>query len=61
MAKRFIDPFFPNHPVDDPDRFAGRNVQVEEVIDSLFQIKNSNPKHSIITGDRGIGKSSLLF
>lgn len=61
MAKRFIDPFFPNRPVDDPNRFAGRVPQVEEAIDSLFQIANSNPKHTIITGDRGIGKSSLLF
>ncbi|WP_017660276.1 ATP-binding protein [Baaleninema simplex] len=61
MKRRFVDPFFPNRPVDDPLRFAGRREQVEEVIDALFQILNSNPKHSIITGDRGIGKSSLLL
>lgn len=61
MVKRFVDPFFPNRPVDDPNRFAGRAAQVEEAIDSLFQIANNNPKHTIITGDRGIGKSSLLF
>ena len=61
MAKRFIDPFFPSRPVDDPDRFAGRSTQVDEAIDSLFQISNGNPKHTIITGDRGIGKSSMLF
>jgi hypothetical protein len=61
MKRRFVDPFFPNRPVDDPLRFAGRRDQVEEVIDSLFQILNGNPKHSIITGDRGIGKSSLLL
>lgn len=61
MTKRFIDPFFPNRPVDDPERFSGRIMQVEEAIDSLFQVLNGNPKHSIITGDRGIGKSSLLL
>lgn len=61
MKKRFIDPFFPNRPVDDPNRFSGREEQVDEVIDTLYQIANGNPKHTIITGDRGIGKSSLLF
>ncbi len=60
MRDRFIDPFFPSRPVKDPDRFAGRSSQVDEVIDSLYQIANGNPKHSIITGDRGIGKSSML-
>jgi formylglycine-generating enzyme required for sulfatase activity len=42
-------------------RFAGRQTQVDEAIDSLYQIANGNPKHTIITGDRGIGKSSLLL
>jgi len=60
-TKRFIDPFTPNRPVDDPEKFAGREEQVDEIIDSLFQIANNNPKHTIITGDRGIGKSSLLL
>lgn len=61
MRQRFVDPFFPNRPVDDPGRFAGRVEQVDEVVDSLYQISNENPKHTIITGDRGIGKSSLLL
>lgn len=60
-TKRFIDPFTPNRPVDDPEKFAGREEQVDEIVDSLFQIANNNPKHTIITGDRGIGKSSLLL
>lgn len=59
--KRIINPFSPNRPVDDPLRFSGREHQVDEIIDSLYQIANNNPKHSIITGDRGIGKSSLLL
>lgn len=60
MKPRFIDPFTPNRPVDDPERFFGRIDPVNEMIDSLFQIKNGNPKHTIVTGDRGVGKSSLL-
>lgn len=59
--KRLIDPFFPNRPVEDPERFEGRQREVEEIIDALFQSANSNPTHSIITGERGIGKSSLLL
>ena len=61
MARRFVDPFFPNRPVDDPDRFSGREQQVEEVVDALFQTAHDNPKHALISGDRGIGKSSLLL
>lgn len=60
MKPRFVDPFTPNRPVDDPDRFFGRAEPVNEMIDSLFQVKNGNPKHTIVTGDRGVGKSSLL-
>ena len=60
MKPRFVDPFTPNRPIDDPDRFFGRAEPVNEMIDSLYQIKNGNPKHTIVTGDRGVGKSSLL-
>lgn len=61
MKNRFVDPFFPNRPVDDPNRFEGRKAKVDEIIDAFFQTSNSNPSHSIVTGERGIGKSSLLF
>lgn len=60
MKPRFVDPFTPNRPIDDPDRFFGRSEPVNEMIDSLFQVMNGNPKHTIVTGDRGVGKSSLL-
>ena len=59
--KRIVDPFFPNRPVEDPNRFEGRETEIEEVIDCLFQSANGNPTHAIITGERGIGKSSLLL
>lgn len=61
MKPRFVDPFTPNRPIDDPNRFFGRAEPVNEMIDSLFQVKNANPKHTIVTGDRGVGKSSLLM
>lgn len=61
MKTRFVDPFFPNRPVDDPNRFEGRKAKVDEIIDAFFQTLHSNPSHAIITGERGIGKSSLLF
>lgn len=60
MKPRFVDPFTPNRPIDDPERFFGRAEPVNEMIDSLYQIKHGNPKHTIVTGDRGVGKSSLL-
>jgi len=60
MKPRFVDPFTPNRPIDDPGRFFGRLAPVNEMVDSLYQIKNGNPKHTIVTGDRGVGKSSLL-
>jgi Cdc6-like AAA superfamily ATPase len=59
--KRLVDPFFPNRPVEDPNRFEGREKEIDEVIDSLYQSSHGNPTHTIITGERGIGKSSLLL
>lgn len=60
MKKRYIDPFTPDLPIDSPDRFSGRRIQMDSVVDSLFQLSKNKPKHTIITGDRGIGKSSVL-
>lgn len=60
MKSRYIDPFTPDIPVSDPARFSGRRTQVELVVDSLYQLKHGKPTSTIITGDRGIGKSSLL-
>ncbi|WP_198597018.1 ATP-binding protein [Vibrio splendidus] len=60
MKQRYVDPFTPEIPIDAWERFSGRQKEVDSVIDSLFQLANQSPKHTIITGDRGIGKSSLL-
>ncbi|MBE3762035.1 ATP-binding protein, partial [Vibrio parahaemolyticus] len=60
MKRRYVDPFTPDLPIDSWERFSGRKEEMDSVIDSLFQLSNLNPKHTIITGDRGIGKSSVL-
>lgn len=61
MKKRYVDPFTPDLPVDNWERFSGRKTEIDSVVDSLFQLAQGNPRHTIITGDRGIGKSSVLM
>jgi hypothetical protein len=41
--------------------FAGRLAELEGTERSLSQTKYGNPHHFLIQGERGIGKSSLLF
>lgn len=41
--------------------FAGRYLEMVALEKALFQTKNGNPTHFLIDGERGIGKSSLLF
>lgn len=59
--KRFRNPFFPEVFVKDPNRFEGRQKEVEEIVEALFQTVSGSPKNIIITGERGVGKSSLLY
>jgi Cdc6-like AAA superfamily ATPase len=40
---------------------AGRLDEIQRLEHALFQPKHGNPAHFIIQGERGIGKSSLLF
>lgn len=47
-------PFNPQDPVTEPSKFAGRREPLRNAVDALF-----NNKNIIVTGDRGIGKSSL--
>ncbi len=54
-----VNPFRPNSPVS-PGMFSGRIQQIESLEDSLFQTKQNQPIHFMLTGERGIGKSSLL-
>lgn len=50
------NPFTPQDPVVDPERFAGRRSQIANAIDALY-----NSKNILITGPRGIGKSSVAY
>jgi hypothetical protein len=60
MSEFVIDPFTPGVPVYDPKKFIGREDQVNSVIHALYQTSKNNSVNLIISGDRGIGKSSLL-
>jgi cold shock CspA family protein len=50
------NPFTPQDPVTDPRKFAGRRDVLRSAVDSIF-----NAKNLLITGARGIGKSSLAY
>lgn len=50
------NPFTPQDPVINPEKFAGRGQIILNAIDALF-----NHKNIIITGERGIGKSSVAY
>ncbi|MBS9773658.1 MAG: ATP-binding protein [Tenacibaculum sp.] len=54
-----INPFKPNHPVS-PGMFAGRLEEIRHLEKGLWQTKNGHPNNFLVTGERGIGKSSLL-
>lgn len=54
-----INPFKPNSPVP-YGMFAGRLSEIETLEKGLYQTKNRNPMNFLITGERGIGKSSLM-
>ncbi len=58
MAK--FNPFQPNMPVH-PGMFVGRLREIERLEDHLLQTKSGNPSGFLITGERGIGKTSLLL
>ena len=54
-----INPFRPNSPVA-PGMFVGRIPQVEALEEALLQTRAGRPKGFMLTGERGIGKTSLL-
>ncbi len=54
-----VNPFKPNSPVP-PGMFAGRLSEIKSLEKGLFQTQNGNSANFLITGERGIGKSSLL-
>ena len=58
MAK--VNPFRPNSPVN-PGMFVGRIREILRLDSHLIQTKAGQPTNFIITGERGIGKSSLML
>jgi hypothetical protein len=54
-----INPYRPNNPAP-PGMFAGRIDEINALENGLYQTKNGNQCHFLITGERGIGKSSLI-
>lgn len=50
------NPFTPQEPIIDPDKFAGRKEVFANAVDCIF-----NSKNLLITGHRGIGKSSIAY
>lgn len=55
-----VNPFKPNSPVS-TGMFAGRLKEIQLLEKALFQTKNGLPCNSLVTGERGIGKSSLMM
>lgn len=51
-----VNPFIPQDPAIDPKKFSGRRDSFINAVDCLF-----NNKNLLITGARGIGKSSIAY
>lgn len=56
---RPLNPFEPNRPIS-PSQFVGREKEVAELDAALVHLKHGTPRHFLVTGDRGIGKTSYL-
>ena len=54
-----VNPFQPNYPIN-PAMFVGRVAEIERIERHLLQTRSRSPSNFLITGERGIGKSSLL-
>lgn len=54
-----VNPFAPNSPVH-AGMFVGRVAELKRIEAALAQTRAGNPSNIMITGERGIGKSSLL-
>lgn len=55
-----VNPFNPQQPAK-PQFFVGREPEIKTFTNFLFQTINSSPMNMSITGDRGMGKTSLLI
>lgn len=55
-----INPFRPTSPIS-PGMFVGRRAEVQKLARTLAQTRAGTPANFAIIGERGVGKSSLLF
>lgn len=55
-----VNPFTPQQPID-PEFFAGRIDEVRKISAALNQTSHGKTQHVMLTGERGIGKSSLAL
>ena len=60
MTQVKINPFKPMG-LASPGMFVGRTAEIATLENALVQTRNGNPVNFLIAGERGIGKSSLLF
>ena len=56
---RPLNPFDPSRPID-PLKFVGRRGEIRELETALIHAKNDKPRHFLITGERGVGKTSFF-
>lgn len=54
-----VNPFRPNSPVN-PGMFVGRVSELDKLEAALLQTRAGQPANFMLTGERGIGKTSLL-
>lgn len=54
------NPFNPTAPIE-PHYFAGRRSELQIVLSALHQTSSGSQQNVLITGERGIGKSSLAL
>lgn len=57
--KRPLNPFAPSRPIS-PGQFVGRSAEISELEAALSHAKRGKPRHFLMTGDRGVGKTSFL-
>lgn len=55
LALQAATVFTPGSPIDERGLFAGRTLQVREVVDAI----NLKGHHAVLYGERGVGKTSL--
>ncbi len=57
---KYYNPFKPNYPIYD-GLFTGRWNELKKIDTALDQLDSDNPQNLLFTGERGIGKTSLLL